>query len=328
MTATAATGTGDPGRRRRAPRTTATVAIALLIALCLAVPADYALLNSRITRVDFPLSEGPGETWVIVGSDSRSELPDGPNVYGSETDAPGQRADVILIIHKQGDTTNVLSLPRDLVAFDAQTERFERLALSWHNGPDSFVRSICGSLGINVSHLIVVSMEGFAAIVDGVGGIDVKIAHPIRDAKAGLDLRSAGRQVLDGTTALALVRSRHPEQQIDGIWTESTLNVGAASRTEWAGRVLKATVSKAKSQLVNPIAMQRIAFSATDHIVTDRDTSMMDLLRASPGSTSIDVLPAEATPGALPLKITDETLETLATAGFEPGQCRVPASNR
>ncbi|SEB92865.1 cell envelope-related function transcriptional attenuator common domain-containing protein [Paramicrobacterium humi] len=310
-----------PGRHRKIFVAAGAALLALLLAICVTIPVDYLVLNARIDRSDFPLSSGPGETWVIIGSDSRDDLPDGRNVYGTTADTPGQRADVILVVHKAEGKTSVLSLPRDLVAYNTETQGLERLALSWRNGPDEFVSSLCDSLGVNVSHLIIVTMAGFASIVDAVGGVEVNIEHPLKDAKAGLDLPHAGPHVLDGKTALALVRSRHPIQEIDGDWRESSVNAGSTARTEWAGRVFAATMSTAKSQLIDPLATQNLALAVTNHITTDRDTSLADLLRAWPDSTSVIDVPAQPSPGVLPLQINQETLDTLAAAGFKPGQC-------
>ena len=313
---------GRRGRRRKALASAGCAVLALFLAVCLAIPVDYVVLNSRINRMDFPLSDGPGETWVIIGSDSRDDLPDGRNVYGTTADTPGQRADVILVVHKQAGKTSVLSLPRDLVTYNADTHGLERLALSWHNGPDEFGSSLCDSLGVNVSHLVVVSMAGFASIVDAVGGVEVTTQHPVIDLKAGLALPHAGRQLLDGETALALVRSRHPVQKINGTWRESSINAGASDRTEWAGRIFAATMRKAKSQIVNPLATQRLALAVTDHITTDRDTSLADLIRAWPDSATVVDVPAQSTPGVLPVQINQATVETLETAGFKRGQCQ------
>lgn len=62
-------------------------------------------------------------------------------------------------------------------------------------------------------------LAGFADVVDAVGGVEVDVPEPVRDRAAGLEILRPGRQTVDGLTALALVRSRHPEHLVDGVWT-------------------------------------------------------------------------------------------------------------
>ncbi len=73
-------------------------------------------------------------------------------------------------------------------------------------------------LGIDVHHYALVDMGGFVRVVDALGGVEVHLAEPIRvrisPAHEGTDWRTfdmpAGRQHMDGETALAFVRMRDP----------------------------------------------------------------------------------------------------------------------
>ena len=192
------------GRGRRCPASWSLGALAL----------DAAVLTGRIDRLDVELPAGPGETWVLVGLDSRAELPAGADGGGirHREDVPGSRADVVLVVHSAGDRTTVLSVPRDVVAAGDVPGR---LALSWLDGPQSTVDALCG-LGIAADHLVAIDLAGFAAVVDAVGGLDVDVPAPVRDPAAGLELAPPGSQHVDGATALAIVRSRHPEECVDG----------------------------------------------------------------------------------------------------------------
>ena len=55
------------GRGRRCPASWSLGAVAL----------DAAVLTGRIDRMAVELPDGPGETWVLIGEDSRAELPPG-----------------------------------------------------------------------------------------------------------------------------------------------------------------------------------------------------------------------------------------------------------
>jgi anionic cell wall polymer biosynthesis LytR-Cps2A-Psr (LCP) family protein len=72
--------------------------------------------------------------------------------------------------------------------------------------------------GIPVDHLARVNFDGFARVVDVMGGITVCVDNPRRDIKSHLLLETTGCQRVGGETALAWVRSRHPEELVGGEW--------------------------------------------------------------------------------------------------------------
>jgi anionic cell wall polymer biosynthesis LytR-Cps2A-Psr (LCP) family protein len=55
-------------------------------------------------------------------------------------------------------------------------------------------------------------------MVNAVGGISLNFPDPVRDQYSGLDIKTTGCQVIDGTQALALVRSRHLSYYKDHAW--------------------------------------------------------------------------------------------------------------
>src|SRR5690606_25020011 len=55
---------------------------------------------------------------------------------------------------------------------------------------------------------IEMNFEGFATMVDALGGVPVCLPEPLQDRRANLDL-PAGGQIVDGRDALALARTRH-----------------------------------------------------------------------------------------------------------------------
>ena len=92
-----------------------------MVALLLAVTTDVIVLSSRIRNVEIamPATKDAIDTWVIVSSDSRSSLPGGspPDQFGTPSEVPGARADLILFVAEYADKTDVVSIPRDL-SFD------------------------------------------------------------------------------------------------------------------------------------------------------------------------------------------------------------------
>jgi LCP family protein required for cell wall assembly len=321
MIDTALTDAGRISSGRRPPRPPAArrrrlwlCAVAVFVVLG-GVAIDAVVLTGRIDRVAVQFPEGPGETWVLVGEDSRAQLPDGASVaaFGTEEQVPGSRADVVLVVHTSGERTTVLSVPRDVVVPDAAMPG--RLALSWLDGPQSTVDALCG-LGIAADHLVAIDLAGFAAVVDAVGGVDVAVPAPVRDPAAGLELRSSGVQHLDGATALALVRSRHPEQWVDGGWTPAPED--ADGRATAAAGVLRALGEQARGALRRPWRLRALASAGSEALTVDDGTSsleLLDLLR-----TDLDafaVLPVgDPVGGSVTRFATDRTVQTLETAGM------------
>jgi LCP family protein required for cell wall assembly len=246
------------------------VRVALLaFSLILAVVAlDAALLTARVDRLDVELRAGDGTTWVLIGLDSRAALPAGADrsAFGTTRDVPGSRADVVLVVHvTDAGPTRVISVPRDVVV-DAG-----RLALTWLDGPQATLDGLC-SLGIPSDHLVTIDLAGFAALVDAAGGLDVDVPSPVRDPVASLELRAAGPQHVDGATALAMVRSRHPQELVNGDWVPA--RVDPDGRASAAGEVLGALTD---AVLDRPWRLQEVAWGASGALSADRDTSPGDL---------------------------------------------------
>ncbi|MGY1681472.1 LCP family protein [Geodermatophilus sp. SYSU D01176] len=312
-------GQGSPGRRRpfRGRRRWTRGALAVLALLLVAVGADVALLTGRVGElaVDLAADDADGRTWVLVGLDSREQLPPGadPADFGTAADVPGARADVVVVVHQTDAGTTALSVPRDLLVVSGRTG--ERLASTWLDGPRATVAALCG-LGIPTDHLVTVDLAGFAAVVDAVGGLDVDVPAPVRDEPAGLLLTRAGRRHVDGATALALVRSRHPEHRVDGTWVPAP--VDPDGRADTAGAVLAGLVDQVRAAWSRPARLQSLAWAASGAVAVDPGTSATDLLalaRADLGPVTVLSAgePLGGTPARLP---TADTTAAVAAAGL------------
>ena len=161
-----------------------------------------------------PSDLGDPRTFLLIGSDSRADLPDDWVGYG---DYGGQRADVIMLVQvipERGEL-QMLSIPRDLrVVVNGSTDRINA---AFNNGAPAIVAAVAEFTGSPIHHYLEVDFAGFAGIVDAVGGIKMTFPYPARDTKAKLEV-AAGAQVLDGRTALALARSRHYQEFREGEW--------------------------------------------------------------------------------------------------------------
>ena len=315
-------GQGAPGRRparsgyrRRRLRT----ALVLLATLVLAGVLDAVVLAARVDRVDVDLTGGAGDsdgrTWVLVGLDSRDRLPAGADTrdFGTAEDVPGSRADVVVVVHQTDSGTTALSVPRDVLVSRGRSAH--RLALSWLDGPQAVVDGLC-SLGIPTDRLVTVDLAGFTAVVDAVGGLTVDVPRPVRDPAAGLLLRATGDVRVDGATALALVRSRHPEHLVEGAWVPADVDPDARSHA--AGTVLAALQVRVQGSVLRPWRLQSFAWSASGAVAVDPGTSATDLFalaRADIGG--MQVLPVGDPVGAsLARPPTAETATAVSAAGL------------
>lgn len=142
------------------------------------------------------------------------------------TDASGFLADTIILALQptSGSAPIMISLPRDLFVWNQCRETFTRLnsglggCSSVASGSELLAIMVEDYTGIPVDHLARVNFAGFARVVDAMGGITVCVDNPRRDLKSHLLLEATGCQSVNGEIALAWVRSRHPEELIDGEW--------------------------------------------------------------------------------------------------------------
>ncbi|MBM6978103.1 MAG: LCP family protein [Actinomyces succiniciruminis] len=326
------------GHRHPLRATVCTVLAALLVIGM----GDLGLLWARLDRfdVDLPGSDSgsatavgdTAETWLIIGTDSRTNLPDGPARYGGVADVgDGARADVVTLVQTTASGVNVLVLPRDLTVSQGQLFD-ERLATSFLQGPQYTVDSLCSAYGVGADHVVTVDMAQFADIVDALGGIDVEIDEPVRDAYSGLQIDAAGIQHLSGVDALALVRSRHPEVLRDGRWVTLSEQEGAERRSRFTGVVMHAVLAGVLERARNPLAMQSLAWTLTGDLGTDAGTGLLDLARLArtvrngamtdaDGGVNLVTVPAGPVGDGFTAPPTDETYATLAEYGYTPGAC-------
>ncbi|HET8739375.1 MAG TPA: LCP family protein [Acidimicrobiia bacterium] len=170
-----------------------------------------ALGDSEFNSAAFgePIADETFEAYLLVGSD-----------------ASGSLADTIILALQPSDGSNpiMVSLPRDLFVWNLCKQTFTRLNSGLGgcpgvaSGAELLAIMVEDYTGIPIDHLARVNFDGFARLVDVMGGISVCVDYPTRDAKSHLQLDTAGCRVVDGDTALAWVRSRHPEQLVGGDW--------------------------------------------------------------------------------------------------------------
>ena len=223
---------------------------------------------------------------LIVGSDSRENLPEGFDNFGA---FGGERTDVIMIAHViPGEGAQLLSLPRDLkVAIPGEGTNRVNAAFVF-GGPDLLVRTIQDNFEIPIHHYVEIDFGGFARVVDSLGGIDKTFANPARDLKSGLSVE-AGPQVMDGETALAYARSRSYQELINGTWT--SVDGSDIGRTHRQQEVMLLMFDKASSKS-SAFNLPGFATTLAEQITADAGFTpavMIDLGRAGLSLSSADI---------------------------------------
>ncbi len=241
-------GPGSPAGPPSAPRRRVRIrwwwiALPLVLLLVVYPLALFVVAWSGLHRVAALPAGGPaatpGRTFLVVGSDSRADLTAAQRRALHTGAAGGQRTDTIMLLHVPdgGGPTVLVSIPRDsYVSIPGHGKNKINAAYAF-GGPQLLVRTVEQATGLRVDSYVETGLGGYAQLVDAVGGIDVCVKRPIKDAKAHIDLK-AGCQTFDGATALGYARARYSDPRGDLGRVERQRQVLAAI----AGKTLSPSV--------------------------------------------------------------------------------------
>ncbi|WP_406199147.1 LCP family protein [Kitasatospora sp. NBC_01560] len=214
-----------PARRRRTRRVLLWTLAVLLVLAGGAGGALYLVAEhyaSSVTRIPnafpaVPESAQPqpvpagGLNLLLVGLDARSDVP----TTGSSARAPvwqagAARSDTMMLLHLSDDrrSASLVSLARDTwVSVPGHGEAKLNAAYSW-GGPALMTETVQNLTGIRIDHLAVVDWNGFRALTDAVGGVDITVPRTI-EAVGEARAWEAGTHYMDGAQALLYVRERY-----------------------------------------------------------------------------------------------------------------------
>ncbi|WP_243118421.1 LCP family protein [Actinomyces wuliandei] len=253
------------GRRRRPLRWVAAVLVLLLVLAGARVAWLWHGVSSGLQRVEAlsGASGTPGETWLVVGSDSRA---DGAVQDGTE----GSRADSIMLLHRADNgQASLTTLPRDTYAEIPGHGGNKINAAYSFGGPQLLVQTVEALSGLTVDHYVEVGMGGVSQMVDAVGGVEVCMDYDVDDADSGLvwDTSHGTCQEVDGAKALAYARMRK---------SDPTGDIGRGLRQR---AVISAVVSKAASPstLVSFSRQDALVGSGTQVLTVEEEAGVMDL---------------------------------------------------
>lgn len=183
------------------------------------------------SRVTIPVGPGPSGgpsfditgtcaeascTYLLLGSDTREGLSaEEQQQFGSDEAIGGEnRSDTIILVRTEPQTQRAvfLSFPRDLWV-DIPGHGPDKINAAFEGGvegggPQLVAATVTALTGIPIDHVLYVGFAGFQSVVDAIGGVDLCLPEAMTDPLTALDL-PAGCQTLDGSQALAYVRTRH-----------------------------------------------------------------------------------------------------------------------
>ncbi len=240
------------------------------------------------------------ESVLILGSDARPD-----ELKRGEVG----RTDTLLVLVADRATPRVamVSLPRDLwVPIPSHGE--ERVNAAYElGGSQTAKQTVSNVLGQRIDRFAVIGLQGVRDIVDAVGGVDITVPAAIHDDAYPTDDYGiqtvdipAGRQHMNGDTALKYARTRHQDSDFGRIGRQQ--QVLAAVRNALLNPLnwpripaVAAAVSQSLKTDVNPLDMVAIAAAMLrdpgdpDRLVVD--TNLVNPIVGDGGAFLLDPRP-------------------------------------
>jgi LCP family protein required for cell wall assembly len=182
---------------------------------------------------------------------------------------------MLLHIPRGGGSPTLVSLPRDSYVPIPGRGRNKLNAAYAFGGPKLLAQTVEQVTGIRIDHYMEIGFDGFASVVDAVGGVRICVKEPINDPNAALRLK-AGCQELNSKQALGYVRTRASAR-------------GDLDRVERQREFLGALIDKSTSPgvILNPFRNLRLMLNGTDAVAVDDGDHIWSLVRVPLAMRSI-----------------------------------------
>jgi LCP family protein required for cell wall assembly len=159
---------------------------------------------------------------LVIGSDARP----GEDIARTRADS----IHLVGINPAKGKAT-IVGFPRDSYVPIPGFGTNKINAAMVNGGPPLVVQTVEQLMGVTIDYWALTWFEGFQAMVNDVGGLNVNVPFDVYDAYAHAQI-DAGQQVLEGRDALAFARARH------------ALPSGDFGRSENQGRLMVAALAQ------------------------------------------------------------------------------------
>ena len=194
---------------------------------------------------------------LLIGID-KSEERETTNEYGG-----AYRTDSMILarIDPKDKEVTLISIPRDTQVTIGSHGTQKINAAYAFGGPSGAVKAVESLAGVSISHYAEIDFDGFAAVVDSLGGVDIDVQYEINDPDYTGYL-AAGEQTLNGEQALIYCRSRHAYDKIgDGD------AIRAANQRTMISAIMKKLMSSDIATLTNTVS------TLAQYITTDYSVS-------------------------------------------------------
>lgn len=227
---------------------------------------------------------------LLVGSDSRVNA----RADAAAGNVSDQRGDALVLIHLPADRQSLygISIMRDLwVDVPGRGPAKVNAGLE-EGGVPLQTRAVEALFGTRIDHTVVVDFEGFAALTDAVGGIDVDVTRPFTGTIESLHYFPPGVNRLNGALALDFVRER--KAFADGDY----------QRVRNQQIFLKSVLAKVASEgvLADRTTARQLVTTVLPHVTVDPGLTLETLERlafslrtTAPGSGVFFTLPTAGT---------------------------------
>lgn len=182
---------------------------------------------------------------------------------------------IILSLDKKNDTIRQISVYRDTYLHVNDQYGYDKITnVHAYEGTTGTLHSLNENMDLNIEEAVVVNWKAVADVVDGLGGIDVKIRESeisemnkyIKDTQKNIGgskkkIKKAGMQTLNGNQAVTYARIRKDSAK------------GDYRRNERMKIVVSATVEKAKK--TNPFKLHQIASEVLPEIKTNMSSGSL-----------------------------------------------------
>ena len=189
------------------------VVVAVLVGLLFAIGAFTGIVREGGgSEANHPAAKaGEVRSSSVAPEESLDVLVLGVDRRPSAAEGSTSHSDTMMLVRISPKTGQIrlLSVPRDLLV-EIEPGVKDRINTAYFNGGTRRATAVMEDLtGITIERHVIVDFGGFEDVIDALGGVTLKVGHPIR---IGIDGRRVyippGRQKLDGLEALAYARYR------------------------------------------------------------------------------------------------------------------------
>lgn len=183
------------------------LAIIVVIAVVVGGASAFAYFSSVSSKMGLDDPQAKEALVAPTGDDPYYVLVAG--VFAEPADAEDE-ADALVVarIDPANSALSLLSIPPTYAVDDSLGNSDVPISSAYASGGDAeLIKQVSSIVGADIAHYVKVDADGFEKMVDALGGITVDVPEECDDPRAGSYFFPKGEQTMDGSQALAYVRS-------------------------------------------------------------------------------------------------------------------------